>query len=104
MEFSSGIQGICHNLVADNISVSVFGNERLIKEGKTVMHTGQIVDVPIGPTLLGCVVDALGNPIEMTRALSSLQSLVVRSPSSPPRRSINQPMLTGLKPINAMVS
>lgn len=83
MGFSSGVRGMCLNLEADNVSVSVFGNERLIKEGNTVMRTGQIVDVPIGPALLGCVVNALGNLIEMTRALSSLRSLAV-----PPSRSL----------------
>ncbi|KAI9464538.1 P-loop containing nucleoside triphosphate hydrolase protein [Lactarius psammicola] len=64
VEFSSGVRGMCLNLEADNVGVSIFGNDRLIKEGDTVKRTGQIVDVPVGPALLGRVVDALGNPID----------------------------------------
>ena len=64
MEFSSGVRGMCLNLEADNVGVSIFGNDRLIKEGDTVKRASQIVDVPVGPELLGRVVDALGNPID----------------------------------------
>ena len=64
VEFSSGVRGMCLNLEADNVGVTIFGNDRLIKEGDTVKRTGQIVDVPVGPALLGRVVDALGNPID----------------------------------------
>ncbi|KAJ2935808.1 hypothetical protein H1R20_g1286, partial [Candolleomyces eurysporus] len=60
VEFSSGVRGMCLNLEADNVGVSIFGNDRLIKEGDTVKRTGQIVDVPVGPGLLGRVVNALG--------------------------------------------
>ena len=64
VEFSSGVRGMCLNLEADNVGVTVFGNDRLIREGDTVKRTGQIVEVPVGPELLGRVVDALGNPID----------------------------------------
>ena len=62
VEFSSGVHGMCLNLEADNVSVSIFGSDCLIKEGDTVKRTSQIVDIPIGPGLLGHVVDALGKP------------------------------------------
>ncbi|KIM67529.1 hypothetical protein SCLCIDRAFT_107435 [Scleroderma citrinum Foug A] len=104
---------MCLNLEADNIGVSIFGNGRLIKEGDTVKCTGQIVDVPIGPGL-GHVLalrshdpnltDALGNlidskgPIEVIEHRASL-----KAPGILPRCSVNQPMMTGLEPINTMV-
>ena len=105
MEFSSGVRGMCLNFEVDNIGVSIFGNGCLIKEGDTIKHTGQIVDVPIGPGLLGHVVDALGNlidgkgPIEAIKCCASL-----KAPSILPRHwTVNQPMMTGLEPINTMV-
>jgi F-type H+-transporting ATPase subunit alpha len=64
VEFSSGVRGMCLNLEADNVGVSIFGNDRLIKESDTVKRTGQIVDVPVSPGLLGRVVNALGDPID----------------------------------------
>ena len=105
VEFSSGVRGMCLNLEADNVGVSIFGNDRAIKEGDTVKRTGQIVDVPVGPELLGRVVDALGNPIDgkgpINASLRSRASL--KAPGILPRRSVNQPMMTGIKPIDAMV-
>ena len=94
---------MCLNLEADNVGVSIFGNGRLIKEGDTIKRTGQIVDVPVGPGL-GRVIDALGNlingkgPIEVIERHASL-----KAPGILPRRSVNQPMMTGLKPIDTMV-
>ena len=106
MEFSSGVRGMCLNLEADNVGVSIFGNNRLIKEGDTIKRTSQIVDVPVGPELLERVVDALGNltdgkgPINTTeRRRASL-----KAPGILPHRSVSQPMMTGIKPIDAMVS
>ncbi|KAJ7243980.1 mitochondrial ATP synthase alpha subunit precursor [Mycena rebaudengoi] len=64
VEFPSGVRGMCLNLEADNVGVSIFGNDRLIKESDTVKRTGQIVDVPVSPGLLGRVVNALGDPID----------------------------------------
>ncbi|KAG8836100.1 Alpha subunit of the F1 sector of mitochondrial F1F0 ATP synthase [Serendipita sp. 399] len=105
VEFSSGVRGMCLNLEADNVGVSVFGSDRLIKEGDTVKRTGQIVDVPVGPALLGRVVDALGNPIDGKGPIEATERrrASVKAPGILPRRSVNQPMLTGLKPIDAMV-
>ena len=105
MEFSSGVRGMCLNLEADNVGVSIFGNDRLIKEGDTVKRTGQIVDVPVGPELLGRVVDALGNPIDGKGPINATERrrAALKAPGILPRRSVNQPMMTGIKPIDAMV-
>jgi F-type H+-transporting ATPase subunit alpha len=105
VEFSSGVRGMCLNLEADNVGVSIFGNDRLIKEGDTVKRTGQIVDVPVGPGLLGRVVDALGNPIDGKGPIEAAERrrASLKAPGILPRRSVNQPMMTGLKPIDAMV-
>ncbi|KAF8202372.1 P-loop containing nucleoside triphosphate hydrolase protein [Pholiota molesta] len=105
VEFSSGIRGMCLNLEADNVGVSIFGNDRLIKEGDTVRRTGQIVDVPVGPGLLGRVVDALGDPIDGKGPIQAAERrrASLKAPGILPRRSVNQPMMTGLKPIDAMV-
>jgi len=105
VEFSSGIRGMCLNLEADNVGVSIFGNDRLIKEGDTVKRTGQIVDVPVGPNLLGRVVNALGDPIDGKGPIEAAERrrASLKAPGILPRRSVNQPMMTGLKPIDAMV-
>ncbi|RDB23445.1 ATP synthase subunit alpha, mitochondrial [Hypsizygus marmoreus] len=105
VEFSSGVRGMCLNLEADNVGVSIFGNDRLIKEGDTVKRTGQIVDVPVGPGLLGRVVDALGDPIDGKGPIEAIERrrASLKAPGILPRRSVNQPMMTGLKPIDAMV-
>ena len=105
VEFSSGVRGMCLNLEADNVGVSIFGNDRLIKEGDTVKRTGQIVDVPVGPALLGRVVDALGNPIDGKGPIQAAERrrASLKAPGILPRRSVNQPMMTGIKPIDAMV-
>ncbi|CAL1714837.1 unnamed protein product [Somion occarium] len=105
VEFSSGVRGMCLNLEADNVGVSIFGNDRAIKEGDTVKRTGQIVDVPVGPELLGRVVDALGNPIDGKGPIKSTERrrASLKAPGILPRRSVNQPMMTGIKPIDAMV-
>jgi len=105
VEFSSGVRGMCLNLEADNVGVSIFGNDRLIKEGDTVKRTGQIVDVPVGPGLLGRVVDALGNPIDGKGPIQAAERrrASLKAPGILPRRSVNQPMMTGIKPIDAMV-
>ncbi|KDQ49037.1 hypothetical protein JAAARDRAFT_36302, partial [Jaapia argillacea MUCL 33604] len=85
--------------------VSIFGNDRAIKEGDTVKRTGQIVDVPVGPELLGRVVDALGNPIDGKGPInaSERRRAALKAPGILPLRSVDQPMMTGIKPIDAMV-
>ncbi|KAK4684244.1 F-type H+-transporting ATPase subunit alpha, partial [Tremellales sp. Uapishka_1] len=105
VEFSSGVRGMCLNLEADNVGVTIFGNDRLIKEGDTVKRTGQIVDVPVGPGLLGRVVDALGNPIDGKGPIDSISRTraQVKAPGILPRRSVNEPMQTGLKSVDSLV-
>ena len=96
---------MCLNLEADNVSIPIFGNDRLIKEGDTMKRTHQIVDVPIGPGLLGRVVDALGNPIDGKGPIEAVERhhASLKAPGILPRHLVNQPMPTGLKPIDAMV-
>jgi len=105
VEFASGLRGMCLNLEADNVGVTIFGNDRLIREGDTVKRTGQIVDVPVGEALLGRVVDALGNPIDGKGPLNTTERRrsQMKAPGILPRRSVNQPMMTGYKAVDAMV-
>ncbi|CAG8467119.1 429_t:CDS:2 [Ambispora leptoticha] len=105
VEFSSGVKGMALNLEPDNVGIVVFGNDRLIKEGDTVKRTGQIVDVPVGPGLLGRVVDALGNPIDGKGPIQSTERrrVQVKAPGILPRRSVHEPMSTGIKSVDAMV-
>ncbi|GAA5890513.1 hypothetical protein JCM5296_005069 [Sporobolomyces johnsonii] len=105
VEFSSGVRGMCLNLEADNVGVTIFGNDRLIKEGDTVKRTGHIVDIPVGPDMLGRVVDALGNPIDGKGPIKAVERrrAQVKAPGVLPRASVNQPMFTGLKSVDAMV-
>ncbi|CAO1637377.1 unnamed protein product [Parajaminaea phylloscopi] len=105
VEFASGVRGMCLNLEADNVGVSIFGSDRTIREGDSVKRTGQIVDVPVGPKLLGRVVDALGNPIDGKGPIEAAERrrASLKAPGILPRQSVNQPMQTGLKPIDSMV-
>ncbi|WP_296084820.1 F0F1 ATP synthase subunit alpha, partial [uncultured Agrobacterium sp.] len=105
VEFASGVRGMCLNLEADNVGVTIFGSDRSIKEGDAVKRTGQIVDVPIGPAMLGRVVDALGNPIDGKGPIETTERrrVSLKAPGILPRQSVNQPMQTGIKPIDAMV-
>ncbi|KAJ1921225.1 Alpha subunit of the F1 sector of mitochondrial F1F0 ATP synthase [Mycoemilia scoparia] len=105
VEFSSGVRGMALNLEADNVGIVVFGNDRLIKEGDTVKRTGAIVDVPVGEGLLGRVVDALGNPIDgkgPIKATSRTRSQV-KAPGIIPRKSVHEPMQTGIKSVDSML-
>ncbi|WP_029041299.1 F0F1 ATP synthase subunit alpha [Cucumibacter marinus] len=105
VEFPGGIKGMALNLESDNVGVVIFGSDRDIKEGDTVKRTGAIVDVPVGKGLLGRVVDALGNPIDGKGPIESdHRSLVdVKAPGILPRKSVHEPMSTGLKAIDAMI-
>ena len=105
VEFPSGIRGMAMNLEADNVGVVIFGSERGIKEGDTVKRTGAIVDVPVGPELLGRVVDALGNPIDGKGPINAAQRsrVDVKAPGIIPRKSVHEPMSTGLKAIDALI-
>lgn len=105
VEFPGGIRGMALNLEADNVGVVIFGADREIKEGDTVKRTGAIVDVPVGPELLGRVVDALGNPIDGKGPINAKQRsrVDVKAPGIIPRKSVHEPMSTGLKAIDALI-
>ncbi len=105
VEFPGGIQGMALNLETDNVGVVIFGNDRDIKEGDTVKRTGAIVDVPVGKELLGRVVDGLGNPIDGKGPIKSKQRsrVDVKAPGIIPRKSVHEPMSTGLKAIDALI-
>ncbi len=105
VEFAGGIRGMALNLEADNVGVVIFGDDRTIKEGNTVKRTGAIVEVPVGKGLLGRVVDALGNPIDGKGAIKSdvRKRVDVKAPGIIPRRSVHEPMATGLKAIDALI-
>ena len=105
VEFESGVQGMALNLESDNVGIVIFGPDRDIKEGQTVKRTGAIVDVPVGKELLGRVVDALGNPIDGKGPINAAQRarVDVKAPGIIPRKSVHEPMATGLKAIDALI-
>jgi F-type H+-transporting ATPase subunit alpha len=105
VEFETGVRGMALNLETDNVGVVIFGSDREIKEGQTVKRTGAIVDVPVGKELLGRVVDALGNPIDGKGPIKAkMRSRVdVKAPGIIPRKSVHEPMATGLKSIDALI-
>ncbi len=93
------------NLETDNVGIVIFGNDREIMEGQTVKRTGAIVDTPVGKGLLGRVVDALGNPIDGKGPIKADKRMRVdvKAPGIIPRKSVNEPMATGLKSIDALI-
>src|SRR6186713_2467651 len=103
--FANGVQGMALNLEADNVGVVIFGSDAEIKEGDVVKRTGTIVDVPVGKGLLGRVVDALGNPIDGKGPIVSDQRsrVEVKAPGIIPRKSVHEPVQTGLKALDALV-
>jgi len=105
VEFPGGIQGMALNLETDNVGIVIFGSDRGIVEGDTVKRTGTIVDVPVGKGLLGRVVDALGNPIDGKGDIDSTERRMVevKAPGIIPRRSVHEPVQTGLKALDALV-
>ncbi|KZX96808.1 MULTISPECIES: F0F1 ATP synthase subunit alpha [unclassified Sulfitobacter] len=105
VEFPGGIQGMALNLESDNVGVVIFGSDRDIKEGDTVKRTNSIVSVPIGDELLGRVVDGLGNPIDGKGPINASKTGVadVKAPGIIPRKSVHEPMATGLKAVDSMI-
>ncbi|RMD95321.1 MAG: F0F1 ATP synthase subunit alpha [Alphaproteobacteria bacterium] len=105
VEFPGGIRGMALNLEVDNVGIVIFGEDRNIKEGDTVKRTSSIVDVPVGEALLGRVVDALGNPIDGKGPIEAKERRVadVKAPGIIPRKSVHEPMATGLKSVDAMI-
>ena len=105
VEFEGGIKGMALNLEADNVGVVIFGSDQTIREGSTAKRTGSIVDVPIGKGLLGRVVDALGNPIDGKGPIEATERrrVEVKAPGIIPRKSVHEPVQTGLKALDALV-
>ena len=106
VEFSDSSKGMALNLENDNVGVVIFGDDKNIKEGDTVKRTGSIVDVPIGKELLGRVVDGLGNPIDGKGALDKglkRNRVEIKAPGIIPRRSVSEPVQTGLKAIDSLI-
>jgi F-type H+-transporting ATPase subunit alpha len=101
---SAGVRGMVLNLESDNVGVVIFGEDRAIREGDTVSRTGRIVDVPVGKGLLGRVVDALGNPIDGKGPIEGERRVVeVKAPGIIARRSVYEPMQTGIKAIDSLI-
>jgi len=105
VEFENGVRGMALNLEVDNVGIVIFGNDREIMEGQTVKRTGAIVDVPVGKGLLGRVVDALGNPIDGKGPIKAEKRarVDVKAPGIIPRKSVHEPMATGLKAIDSLI-
>ena len=105
VEFASGVKGIALNLENENVGIVVFGSDPAIKEGDLVKRTGSIVDVPAGKAMLGRVVDALGVPIDGKGALSDHERrrVEVKAPGIIERKSVHEPMQTGLKAVDSLV-
>jgi len=105
VEFTGGIVGMALNLETDNVGAVIFGDDRTIREGDTVKRTGSIVDVPVGPALLGRVIDGLGNPIDGKGPIEGAERarVDVKAPGIIPRKSVTEPMQTGLKAIDSLI-
>jgi len=105
VEFENGVRGMALNLEIDNVGIVIFGADREIKEGQTVKRTRAIVDVPVGKGLLGRVVDALGNPIDGKGPIKADKRMRVdvKAPGIIPRKSVHEPMATGLKAIDSLI-
>lgn len=105
VRFNSGIRGMALNLETDNVGIVVFGNDREIQEGDIVMRTGSIVDIPIGDDMLGRVFDALGNTIDGLGPINATErkKIEVKAPGIIPRKSVHEPMQTGVKAVDALV-
>ncbi|MGI9378895.1 MAG: F0F1 ATP synthase subunit alpha [Methyloligellaceae bacterium] len=105
VEFPGGIRGMALNLEVDNVGIVIFGDDRSIREGDTVKRTGAIVEVPVGKALLGRVVDALGNPLDGKGPIEGEERrrVDVKAPGILPRKSVHEPMQTGLKAIDSLI-
>src|SRR3569833_2882913 len=106
VEFPGGIKGMALNLETDNVGCVIFGSDSTIKEGDTVKRTGATVEVPVGKGLLGRVVDPLGNPIDGKGELTNVaerRRVDVKAPGIIPRKSVHEPVQTGLKAIDTLI-
>ena len=102
---NAGLKGMALNLETDNVGIVIFGDDKGVREGDTVTRTGEIVDVPVGKALLGRVVDALGNPIDGKGPIAATERRLVetKAPGIIPRKSVHEPMSTGIKAIDVLV-
>jgi F-type H+-transporting ATPase subunit alpha len=102
---ASGLKGMALNLESDNVGIVIFGDDKTVREGDTVERTGSIVDVPVGKGLLGRVVDGLGNPIDGKGPIQATERkrVEVKAPGIIPRKSVHEPMQTGIKAIDALI-
>jgi len=106
VEFPGSIKGMALNLESDNVGVVIFGSDATIREGDTVKRSGAIVEAPVGKGLLGRVVDALGNPIDGKGDLTNIaerRRVDVKAPGIIPRKSVHEPVQTGLKAIDTLI-
>src|SRR5262245_31564553 len=105
LDFPHGVRGMVLNLEEGNVGVALLGNDRLIKEGDTVKRSGAIMSVPVGEALLGRVVNALGEPIDGAEPIASTETrpVEIKAPGIIARKSVHEPMQTGLKALDAMV-
>ncbi|KAI8021393.1 hypothetical protein LOK49_LG03G00226 [Camellia lanceoleosa] len=106
VEFTSGVKGIALNLENENVGIVIFGSDIAIKEGDLAKRTGSIVDVPAGKVILGCVVDALGVPIDGRGSLSNHERrrVEVKAPEIIECKSVHEPMQTRLKVVDSLVT
>ena len=104
LEFPGGVAGMVLNLEEDNVGAAIFGSDRGIREGMEVKRTGRIVEVPVGPALMGRVVDPLGNPIDGLGPIEATErrQIEIKAPGIMPRQSVCEPMQTGIKAIDSM--
>jgi F-type H+/Na+-transporting ATPase subunit alpha len=105
LEFPGGLRGMVLNLEEDNVGAALFGDDSGIKEGDTVRRTGEIVSVPVGPEMMGRVIDALGNPIDGKGPIEAKQTrpVEIKAPGIVKRKSVHEPLQTGIKAIDAMI-
>ena len=105
LEFPGNLMGMVLNLEEDNVGAAIFGDDRGIKEGDTVKRTGKIVSIPVGPALMGRVVDALGNPIDGKGPIETenYAPVEIKAPGIVKRKSVHEPLQTGLKAIDSMI-
>jgi F-type H+-transporting ATPase subunit alpha len=104
VELPGGLSGLVLNLEEDNVGIAVMGETHHIKEGDTVRRTGRIIEVPVGEALVGRVVDALGNPVDGKGAIEAKESrrVELKAPGIVKRKSVHEPLQTGIKAIDAM--
>lgn len=105
VEFSAGLKGMALNLENDNVGIVIFGDDREIMEGAIVKRTGAIVDIQVGRELLGRVVDALGEAIDGKGEISTTRRsrVEVKAPGILARKSVHQPMQTGIKAVDSLI-